>query len=303
MATASSPHRAEPLTPASTAITLLTVALWGGNPVATAYSLDALPPVTVSGLRFLMATAVMVLWCWLERARFGITAAQWRPVLIAGTLLFLQIGTFTLGTAWTSSSHSSLLVNTFVFWVVAIEHFITRTDRLTSSKAAGLLLAGAGVVALLLADEQPQTAQHDPATLAGDLVMLLSAFLFAVKFVYTKVATRVIGPTELMLWHDVVAVAQFAVVAVLWERPEFHNVDAAAWWGLVYQGVLVGGVCFGLQAHLLKRHSASAIAVFSFLTPLFGILLGVWLRGDQLSSWLVASSITIAAGIYVVNRR
>ncbi|OYW19358.1 MAG: hypothetical protein B7Z55_09020, partial [Planctomycetales bacterium 12-60-4] len=267
-----------PLTTTSAALALLTVALWGGNPVATLYSTDALPPITVAGLRFLMATGVMVVWCGLEGASFRVTAHQWKPIVVAGVLLFLQITSFTIGTAWTSSSHASLFVNTFVFWVVGIEHFVTHTDRLTSLRAAGLALAAVGVGALLWEGQAP-ASQTDQPSVIGDALLLFSAFLLGVKFIYTKQALKVIGPTELIFWHDVVAVALFSVAAAVWERPEFQTVDARAWMGLIYQGVLVGGVCFALQAHLLKRHSASQIAVFSFLTPLFGIVLGMWLRG------------------------
>jgi drug/metabolite transporter (DMT)-like permease len=292
-------HR--PLSATSAALTLLTVALWGGNPVATRFSVDALPPVTVSGLRFLMATGVMLGWCLIERVSFRITRPQIGPILIAGTMLFLQIATFTIGAAWTSSSHTSLLVNTFVFWVVGIEHFVTRSHRLTPVRTAGLLLAAAGAAALLW-DAPAAGKQADPPSLAGDAIMLLSALLLGLKFIYTKRVLSVVGPTELIFWHDIVAVIQFAIAASLLEQPDFAHVGWPAWLGLIYQGVFVGGVCFALQAHLLKRHSASQIAVFSFLTPLFGIVLGMLFRGDQLSSGLVLSGLTVAAGIYLVNR-
>lgn len=304
MSTSNVPVRPQPLplTTTSLALTLLTVALWGGNPVATLYSTDALPPVTVSGLRFLMATGVMLIWCLVERSSFRVSPQQIEPIVVAGALLFLQITTFTIGTAWTSSSHASLFVNTFVFWVVGIEHFITRTDRLTSLRAAGLVLAGVGVGALLW-EGKTTTAQYDQPSVAGDALLLFSAFVLGVKFIYTKHALRIIGPTELIFWHDVVAVLMFGAAAAALERPDFGQVSPQAWLGLLYQGVLVGGVCFALQAHLLKIHSASQIAVFSFLTPLFGIVLGMLLRGDQLSVWLVLSGLTVAAGIYLVNRR
>lgn len=291
-----------PMSVVTALLTLLTVVLWAGNPVATLFSVDYLPPITVAGLRFLMATGVMVLWCLIERVSFKVTARQWPPILIAGTLLFLQIATFTVGTGWTSSSHATLFINTFIFWVVGLEHFVTRTDRLTGLRMAGLLIAGTGVLTLLWDGETP-ASQTDQPTLAGDAMMMFSAFLFGVKLIYTKQALKVIGPTQLIFWHDVVAVVQFALLAAYWERPGFRFIPASAWLGLLYQGILVGGVCFALQAHLLKKHSASQIAVFSFLTPLFGILLAVWFRGDQLSLWLILSGLTVAAGIYLVNRR
>lgn len=184
-----------------------------------------------------------------------------------------------------------------------LDHYLLKSDRLTAGKLAGLLLAGGAVLLLLWhTGRTAETAQHDPPTLAGDGVLLFSALLLGVKFVYTKLALKVIGPTELIFWHDVVAVVLFALTGWMMEDVSWGKVDLPAWLGLLYQGLLVGGVCFALQAHLLKHHSASRIAIFSFLTPLFGMILGWLLRGDHLSPWLVLAGVAVAGGIYLVNR-
>ena len=100
----------------------------------------------------------------------------------------------------------------------------------------------------------------------------------------------------------------FAIYGAFIERfdprilTEFSRDDVrAAWWGLLYQGLAVAGLCFAIQARLLKKHSASRISVFSFATPLFGILFAVLLRGDPLSPWLFLAGVAVAAGILLVN--
>jgi drug/metabolite transporter (DMT)-like permease len=292
-----------PLTWRSVGLTLITIALWGGNPVATRYSVDVLPPITVSGLRFFLATLVMIAWCRIERVSFRLKPEQLRPVFIAGLLLYAQISLFTIGTGLTSTSHTSLYINTFVFWVVGLEFAFLKSQRLSRGKLAGLLLAGASVMLLLWHTGQSATPdQRDQPHLWGDAILLLSAFLLGVKFVYTKHALKVIGPTELIFWHDVVAVVLFALTGWMFEEIRWGDVTPAAIAGLLYQGLLVGGVCFALQAHLLKHHAATRIAVFSFLTPLFGMLLGRLFRGDELSPWLVVAGCAVAGGIYLVNR-
>lgn len=282
---------------------MLTVILWAGNPVATRYSTDALPPITVSGVRFFLATLVMIIWCRVERVSFRLRVEQIIPVVVAGFLLFAQISLFTIGTSLTSTSHTSLYINTFVFWVVLLDHYLLKSDRLTARKLVGLLLAGCAVLLLLWHTGRSAAAtQKDTATITGDAVMLFSAFLLGVKFVYTKLVLKVIEPTELIFWHDVVAVMLFTLTGWLLEDVHWRNASLSAWLGLLYQGLLVGGVCFALQAHLLKHHSASRIAVFSFLTPLFGMLLGWLFRGDRLSPWLLVTGAAVAGGIYLVNR-
>lgn len=305
MTAAHRPPSSRPLDVSGTALNLLTILLWGGNAVATSFSTDVLPPIAVSGLRFLMATAVMALWCWAERASLRIHRNQWQPILISGLLLYLQIWTFTLGVAWSSSSHASLFVNTYPFWVVLIQHFGTHDDRLTRQKVAGLGAALLGIAGLMVATalRTGHSLARDVPTLAGDGIMLLSALLYAIKFVYTKRVLRVIGPSQLMFWQDLVAVVLFAASSWMWEQADLSAVSLTAWLALAYQGVLVGGVAFGLQTWLLKHYAASEIAVYAFLVPLVGIVLGSWLRGDELSVWLVVGGLCIAGGIALVTRR
>ena len=69
----------------------------------------------------------------------------------------------------------------------------------------------------------------------------------------------------------IVGVALFALVSLLFEEVSWSGFTRTAWLGLLYQGFLVAGLCFALQAVLLRKHSATQIAVFSFSTPLFGV--------------------------------
>lgn len=304
---ASSAHTAEPLNAWSVGLVLLTVVLWGGTPVAISYSVDTLPPITVAGVRFALAAAFMLVWCRIEGASIRLRPGQLRPSCITGVLLFAQISLFHLGIAASNSSHATLFINTFIFWVAILEHFVTRAARLNSAKLLGLALAGCGVV-LILQGPLPGSAaaaNPDQPSLTGDLMLLASGFVLGIKIIYTKSAVRVVEPGKLIFWHDVVGTLLFAAYALAFENVVVDMQDPrlpAAIWGLLYQGLVVAGFCFAVQARLLRRHSASQIAVFSFATPLFGIVLAVWLRGDPLSPWLSLSAVCVAFGILLVNR-
>ncbi|MGH7199233.1 MAG: DMT family transporter, partial [Planctomycetaceae bacterium] len=284
----------QPVRPRAAALALLTAALWGGTPVAISYSTDELPPVAVAGLRFALGGAFMLAWCRWEGSPIGLGRGQVLPALIGGVLLFFQISLFNVGVEWSNSSHGSVFINTFIFWVVAIEHFITRSDRLTRRRFGGLLLAAAGVAVVLVMRESPRVPQPgdgDAPSLLGDVVLIVSAAVLGVKIVYTRYAVGRLAPGQFVLWHDIIGVALFAAWSLAFERGEIaagdFNVPVVL--GLLYQGVIVAGLCFAIQARLLRRHSASSISVFSFATPIFGIVAGVLLRGDPLSPWLLVA--------------
>jgi drug/metabolite transporter (DMT)-like permease len=272
-------------------LALLTVALWGANPAAVSYSVDTLPPIAVAALRFAMATVFMLFWCHVEGCGLRLRPGQRLPALIAGLLLFLQIATFNVGVTLSNSSHSSMMINTFVLWVVVIEHFITKADRLTARKLIGLVVAFGGVLLLLLrTDTVPSATSRDQPTLIGDAILLCSACILAWKVIYVRHALKVVEPGKLIFWHDLVGVVCFV-----------GGFTTPAVISLVYQGVFVAGICFALQALLLRHHSASQIAIFSFATPLFGVGTGIVLRGDQMTPMLVVAAVCVAIGILLIN--
>ena len=292
-----------PLGMSAALLASLTICRWGGNPVAMKYTLSGFPPIAIAALRFGIAAVFMVGWCLASNSPLGLRRGQRIPALVTGFLLFAQISLFNLGVSRTSTSHTTVLINTFIFWVVIIEHFVTRNHRLTWRSVAGLMLAASGVVMLIgsASENAGNAGQRDPTSLVGDVILFASAFVLGVKIVYTKRAVRTVPPGTLILWHDVIGVSMFICLSGLTEYDRAWTPDWPSWIGLVYQGLFVAGVCFALQAVLLRKYSASQISVFSFATPLVGVAMSVLLRGDQLSPWLLASGMVVACGILLVN--
>ena len=299
----------EPLTVVSVLLVMLTVVLWAGTPVAIRFSTDLLPPFSVSGIRFSLAALFMLAWTRAHGTSVKLPQENARLPMIAGFLMFLQIGTFTLGVHLSNASHGSIFINTFIFWIVAIEHFVMKSSRLTMRKSVGLILAAVGVALVLKSAEQSaEVVVEEAATIEGDLLLLLSALLLGIKIAWTKHSVKTVHPDCFIFWHHVFGVILFAFYGAIVERfdpqilIELSRDDVqAAWWGLLYQGLAVAGLCFAIQARLLKKHVASRISVFSFATPLFGILFAVLLRGDPLSPWLFVAGVAVAAGILLVN--
>jgi drug/metabolite transporter (DMT)-like permease len=301
-------NRTQPINTQAVLLTLLTVVLWAGTPVAIRYATDLLQPMTVSGLRFLLATIFMFGWATVHRTSLRLSATHWKLPIIGGVLLFFQIGTFTAGVHLSNASHGSIFINTFIFWIVAIEHYVTRAQRITPLRLLGLLLASLGVVLVLFPASTPESDLLEQASLEGDLLLLISALILAIKLTYTKHVVQDIHPDSFVFWHAVagtILMLNWAFWIEGFQPVVLLQIDDSqtrnALWALAYQGFAVAGLCFAIQARLLKKHAASSIAVFSFATPLFGILFAVLFRGDPLSPWLFTAGIAVAVGILLVN--
>jgi drug/metabolite transporter (DMT)-like permease len=286
-------------------LALFITVLWAGNPVAVRYSVDTLPPIYVAGVRFSLATILMFFWCRAEGTKLRLTTGQGLPCLLAGCGMFLQIATFNVGVTMSNSSHATMLINTYVFWVLIIEHVMVRSSRWQLRKFVGVALAAIGVVLVVTRSggSTIDASTSDIPTLRGDLILLSSAVILSIKTLFVKSALRKVEPGKLIFWQNLASVAMFCAWSSLTETVDLSKITTPTVVAIMYQGIFVGGICFAIQAVLLRHHAASQIAVFSFATPLFGVLLAVVFRGDSLTPWLFVATACVAVGILLVNLR
>jgi len=78
--------------------------------------------------------------------------------------------------------------------------------------------------------------------------------------------------------------------------------SALAVGSLLYQTFWVVAVTFLAWFALIQRYSASRLAVFTFLTPLFGIAAGHLVLGDPLTPAFALAAALVVAGLVLVNR-
>ena len=296
----------KPITPTSAALALLCAALWGGTAAAVRYTQDVMPPLATAGFRFGLASLVIAGWCWYEGAPLAIRRGQWGAVVGVGLLLFLQIGLFHAGLTRTSSAHGSVLIGSNSVFIALLAHFLLPGDRLTWSKSLGLIFATAGLVTVfagkLWSPHQSHPEHADTVTLLGDLMLLTSSVVLASKTVYTKNWLDRIEPATLILYSGLLASGLFLLTSAAVEGVDNYRLNAQATAGLAYQSFVVAGFCFVCYTTLLRRHRASEIAVFTFLQPLFGIVIGWLMRGDHLTPWLLVGGLAVAIGVLLVTR-
>ncbi|TWT58401.1 putative DMT superfamily transporter inner membrane protein [Thalassoglobus neptunius] len=292
----------QPMGPVSVFLALMTITLWGGTAVANQVAIDVFPPLFVGVLRFGLAAIFMVFWCRIDGTPVFLTGRQLWLSSLVGVLMFVQIATFNYGTAISNASHATVLVNSYIFWVAIYEGWVRRSVRFRWWQVFGLFLAGSGVLLLVGNANNESLSEMDQPTLWGDLILASSGFVLAIKILLVKKAVQEVPPTSMILWHDIVGTALLFVLSVFTETPTGKPITTDAVIAILYGGIAVSGACFAINAMLLQKHGASQVSVFSFGTPLVGILLAYFIRGDHLSRWLVTSGLFVAAGIYLVNR-
>lgn len=270
---------------------VLCCALWGGNAVAVKATVPAIPALGCAGLRFVLSMPILAIVCRVIGQPIVIDRRQGRLVLLHAIITVAQIGTFNWGTSHSLAGRSSILINVHPL-VVAPLAWLLLGERLGSRGWAGLLAAAIGVVVLM-------SGRAGGGTIAGDAVVLASGLIFGVQTIAQKKTFPIVPPVTLLFWQSVVAIPMFLGYSALFEGLDSYQFTPVVGWGLVYQGLMVSGVCFTTWMILLRTYPAGQLATVAFLTPLFGIALGTSMRGEPITWPLLAGGAMVGLGIYL----
>ncbi|MCI0547704.1 MAG: DMT family transporter [Candidatus Rokubacteria bacterium] len=281
-------------------LALLLAALWGANPVVIKLGLDAAPPLRLAWMRFVIGGLVILLYAVLT-GRHGVLTVrpgEAGPIWSLGLLFALQIGLMNVGIGLTTAGHAAILLNSYAVHAVVLAHVFIPGDRLTPGKISGVLVAYAGIVLLFARD-----FSFGSATLVGDLVVAVSAFLLGERIVYMARAVQRVDPIKLLVYQSAIGSACFVLASLWWEgdQPTRYTATLAA--SLLYQGVVIAGFNFAVNAWLLQVYRPSALVACQLTTPIWGVLVSALVVGDALTPGLIVSSVLVTAGVILASRR
>ena len=273
--------------------------LWGGNSVSIKIALDGVPPLALAGFRFLLALVAVSSWSLCQRVTIRLHRGELVPLLLLGIAFVLQIITLNVGTRFTSAARSTIMINFFPFFTALFAHFWVPGDRLSLLKVTGIGLAFCGVFITFVPALQLGAHSH----FIGDLIVLISASLLGLRTVVTKRLIQSIHPYRLLIWLMIFSLPCFFGLSLLLEDQSSYAFTPEVIAAILYQGLIVAGLCFVGWTSILKKHSPSKLVVLSFATPISGIIFSNLLLGDVLSFGLITGAALVAFGIYLVNRR
>ncbi len=268
------------------------------NQIIVKYVNQGIQPVFFAGLRSALAVVFVGLWLWhrglLDRVRW----ADLGPGLLIGALFAGEFLALFLALDLTTVGRSALIMYSMPVWMGILAHFYLPGERTTPLKAAGLGLAFAGTAWAILS----KNASGQPSLL-GDLCALFAAWGWAgTAFVARKSRLRLAGPEAQLFWMVLVS-APMLLIAAMFFGPLLRDIQPDHWFWLVFQaGVVVAGG-FVTWLWLLSVYPTSTVASFSFLTPIFAIILGYVIFDEVLSPSLIGAAALVSFGIVLINRR
>jgi drug/metabolite transporter (DMT)-like permease len=287
----------ERVTVRAAGIVIFTAILWGGNAVTIKIGLGGIPPLALAALRFALGSILVLIWSMVLRISLSLKKGELVPLIALGALFILQIYLLNKGTQLTLAGRSAIFISTYPFFTALFAHLFIPGDRISRQKVIGMILAFTGVVLVFAESFLAGVLVH----VAGDLLVLASAVLLGARLIYIKSLTQNTHPGKVLLWQAAFGIPAFVLLSLAFEASWRYRFDGDVIAAVLYQGLVVAGVCFIIQTTLFRRYAASRLAAFGFITPVAGVILSNLLLSEPITPAIVASLILVAAGISIVN--
>jgi drug/metabolite transporter (DMT)-like permease len=269
---------------------------FGANAVAIKMSLSGFGPFTNAGLRFALASLTLLLYARLTRSAIKLDRAQFGNLFYLTVLFVFQFSFMYHGIDKSNASRATLMINLQPIFVLFLAHFAIPGDSMTGRKILALLLGFSGVALVFF---EGKGVDSDFRT--GDLLILVTTFIWAFRTVYMKRIIHAFGSFQLVLYPMMLSTPFFFIEGLLWDGTMVGALDAKVVGALLYQGLLMASFGFVIWNYLLRLQGAVWLNSFNFLMPVTGVLLGVLLLGEPmtLKIWLALAAVT--AGIVVIQ--
>jgi drug/metabolite transporter (DMT)-like permease len=278
------------------AFTTFLCTIFGANAVAIKISLFGVGAFTTAGIRFSLATIAIFLWAWATRRPFAINKRQSKQLLILSLMFVVQLSLLYLGLSKTTASRAVLMINTQPFFLLFLAHWFIPGDRITKNKILGLLLGFSGM-ALVFLGKKGVSAEVE----IGDLMVLITAFLWACNTVYTKRIISEFAPFQIVLYPMVFSVPLFFLAGYIWDVRMITHLDLSILSALIYQGIVTASFGFVAWNSMLQKYGAVSLHSFIFIMPIAGVLLGGLVLGEAITWDIILALACIVSGIVVVN--
>lgn len=288
-----------PLDSVAFATMVLCCFIWGFTHVATKLAANDISFVMQGGLRSILATALLLLWARVRGVPLFDKDGTLKAGLIAGALFAGEFLFIYAGLAHTGASRMVVFVYLAPCLTALGLHWFVPGEQLRAQQWIGILLAFGGIIAAF-----GDGFLASPASLLGDTFGIIAGILWAATTVWIRATglTR-ISATKVLFYQLSISAVSMPIASWLMGEPGVIAITPVAIGSLIYQGAIVAFASYLAWFWLLTRYLAGRLAVFGFLTPLFGVMAGVVVLSEPLRPAFLTAVGMVGVGIGLVNAR
>ncbi|APW41202.1 DMT family transporter [Rhodoferax saidenbachensis] len=279
---------------------LVLCALWALQQVTLKATAQDIAPIFLIGLRSGVAAFLVWLVMLWRGERLGLHDGSWRPGLLVGLLFGLEFMLVGEGLRHTSASHMVVFLYTAPIFAALGLHWRLPAERLGVVQWLGIALAFGGITMAFFGRTQP-TAPAPGNMLWGDFLGLLGGMAWGATTMVVRCSRLSSAPATQTLLYQLVCACVLLLGAALFTGQTNIHFTPQVWANLAFHTLVVSFASFLVWFWLLRHYLASRLGVFSFMTPLFGIVFGAWFLDEPIEMSFVLGAVPVLFGIVLVS--
>lgn len=286
-------------------VALLCCALWGSATpfIKIGYQL-ILPEKTVpstmlfAGIRFTLAGILTVIIYSIARRKFLFPKKEnlLKVANVAAFQTVLQYIFFYIGLANTTGVKGTIASGSSAFFAVLIAGFIFKLEKVTFKKIFACVIGFAGIVLVNL------NGLDFNMNFTGDAFVIFSAIAAAASSVLSKRYSKFEDPVVISGYQFVMGGIVMMIVGIISGGTVKFSSMAAV--GVIVYLAFLSAVAYSLWGVLLKFNSVSKVTIYTFMTPVFGVILSSLMLNEASSVSplnLIITLILVSTGIIMLN--
>ncbi|MFC1393438.1 DMT family transporter [Acinetobacter junii] len=275
--------------------------VWGLQQVILKMAASDISPLMQIALRSGLAALLLLPLVLLDQKSQLMNPKNLKAGTLVAVLFSLEFFLLAQALQLTSASHAVVLLYTAPIFVALGLHWKLPSERLTLLQWTGIGIAFIGIVVTFIRPQQIGVNTFQQQMLWGDLYALAAAIAWAATTVTVRLSSLAQAAVTQTLFY------QLAGSFILLLGLAFFMGQAVVQWtplvigSLTFHTLIVSFASFLAWFWLLRNYLASRLGVFSFLTPLFGIIFGVWLLDENIEANFIFGTALVLLGILVVS--
>jgi drug/metabolite transporter (DMT)-like permease len=272
--------------------------LFAINYIVSKLGMHVFDPLTFAYLR-VVGAAILLNTVLRERNAAPLAAGDGRR-LIGFSILAIVINQllFLGGLALTTAHAAAILITTIPIFVLAAAIVLGRESP-TAAKVGGIALSAAGAIVLVGGEGFSGTWK----SLIGDLMIVGNSLSYALYLVFSKPAMeRMSARRVIARMFAIAAIVMLPIAAWPMLHEPWRAIPPNAWWSLAF--VIAGPTiaAYLMNAWALKYAESSVVAAYTYLQPVFAVILAAIFLREQIRPIALLAGAMIVAGVYVSGR-
>lgn len=226
-------------------------------------------------------------------------------------LAFIGVASYypiqTLGVNWTITIHTALIMATSPILTAIMAVFINK-ERMGKYTIVGIIVAFTGV-SMIIASGDSSVASANPNMLYGDLILMINSLTWAYFTIKGGEIMKKYLPFVTMAYIFIIGtlmIIPFAVLYNVYCEPVSITKAFTSGYELIGIFLYLGGLCsvysYFFWYKAVKEIGPVKTSVFMYLNPLFAMIMGISVLGEQVNIYSALGGLLVLVGVYIVNK-